>query len=67
MEINFNNQIITLLEGVSLQHFVDTQLGEKQKGIAIALNNTIIKKDDWSATDLKSNDNILIIKATQGG
>jgi sulfur carrier protein len=37
------------------------------KGIAIAVNFTVIQKSDWGKTKLKENDNITIIKATQGG
>ena len=37
------------------------------KGIAIAVNQTVISKSEWSKTQLKENDNIAIIKATQGG
>lgn len=36
-------------------------------GIAVAVNQHIIKKDDWNGTSLQKDDDILIIKATQGG
>ncbi|MCB4806936.1 sulfur carrier protein ThiS [Tamlana sp. 62-3] len=36
-------------------------------GIAVAINNEVVKKSDWSSTDLKSDDDVLIIKSTQGG
>ena len=39
----------------------------EQKGIAIAINQNIITKSEWANTPLRDNDNILIIKATQGG
>jgi sulfur carrier protein len=38
-----------------------------QNGIAVALNQQIVTKSDWSNTAIKNNDEILIIKATQGG
>jgi len=38
-----------------------------QKGIAIAVNNEVIPTDNWDSYPLKENDQILIIKATQGG
>ncbi|MGE0569200.1 MAG: sulfur carrier protein ThiS [Bacteroidia bacterium] len=37
------------------------------KGIAIAINQSIIPKSEWDKTLLKENDNLLIITATQGG
>ncbi|MDX1350697.1 MAG: sulfur carrier protein ThiS [Putridiphycobacter sp.] len=42
-------------------------ISQKEDGIAIAINNIVIPKANWSNHQLKSNDNILIIKATQGG
>ena len=67
MEIKLNDQSKTITESTTLYDIVFTQLGEKQNGVAVALNNTVIPKQNWQTTKLKSNDNILIIKATQGG
>ena len=36
-------------------------------GIAVAINQNIITKADWNTKILNENDEILIIKATQGG
>ena len=41
-------------------------LNEK-KGIAVAVNNKVISKNDWNNSYLNENDKILIIRATQGG
>jgi sulfur carrier protein len=38
-----------------------------QNGIAIAINNTIIPKQNWHLHYLNETDDILIISATQGG
>jgi len=67
MEITLNDQLKTVTESTSLYDIVFAQLGEKQNGVAVALNNTVIPKPNWQTIKLKSNDNILIIKATQGG
>lgn len=67
MEITINNQKHIIKESDTLLDIVFVQLGEKQKGVAVALNNQVIQKQYWQTTHLKSNDNILIIKATQGG
>ena len=45
---------------------VQLKLQEK-KGIALALNEEIISKSEWSKKEIKSDDKILIITATQGG
>ena len=67
MEITLNDQIQTIAESTTLSEIVLAQLGEKQNGVAVALNNAVIPKINWQTTQLKSNDHILIIKATQGG
>lgn len=67
MEITLNDQIQTVSESATLFEIIFAQLGEKQNGVAVALNNTVITKNHWQTTSLKSNDHILIIKATQGG
>ncbi|WP_435263727.1 sulfur carrier protein ThiS [Tenacibaculum sp. nBUS_03] len=36
-------------------------------GIAIAINDSVIKREKWETKELKSNDKVLIIKSTQGG
>lgn len=67
MDILINNQKHTVSDSSTLQSIVNTQLGEKQKGIAIAVNDNVIPKLNWENHIIKSNDHILIIKATQGG
>lgn len=37
------------------------------KGIAVAVNNTVIPKSDWEKFLVKENDQITVIRATQGG
>lgn len=36
-------------------------------GMAVALDNKVITKADWSGTYLKERDKLLILTATQGG
>jgi sulfur carrier protein len=38
-----------------------------QRGIAIALNGSVVPRSAWSATTLKPGDNIEIVRAMQGG
>lgn len=51
---------------LSLQDLVST-LKVKTNGIAIAVNSNVVKKEEWTSRMLQNNDNILIIKSTQGG
>ncbi|SIQ63314.1 sulfur carrier protein ThiS [Maribacter ulvicola] len=44
-----------------------TELGISVKGIAVAVNETIVPKSDWSSATLNESDVVLVIRATQGG
>ncbi len=67
MEITLNDTTHSVSENTSLHDIVFSQLGDKQKGIAVAVNDSVIPKSNWGKHMIQSNDNILIIKATQGG
>ena len=67
MQIIFNNQIKEIENACPLQHLLDEWPGEKQKGIAVAVNGQVIPKIDWHTHLLNSNDDVLLIRATQGG
>jgi sulfur carrier protein len=66
MEITVNNELKTISHN-SLSSLIIDLLGDKTKGVAIAVNQTIIPKSDWQKTSLQPNDSVLVIKATQGG
>jgi len=67
MEITFNNHTQQISAQTSIQIILNDLTGEKQKGIAVAVNETVIPKAQWDSYVLKQNDNVLVIKATQGG
>lgn len=64
--IKVNNNQHEFLNPVTLQELV-AKLQIQTNGIAIAVNNTVVKKSDWSVQLLQNNDDVLIIKSTQGG
>jgi sulfur carrier protein len=67
MEITLNNKTHSILENTVLFDLVLSQLGDKQKGVAVAVNDSVVPKSEWQNFIVNKNDNILIIKATQGG
>ena len=67
MEITVNQQSYPLVDPCSLQQMLDTVIQQPAKGIAVAVNQEIIVRGDWSSHLLNPGDNITIIKATQGG
>jgi sulfur carrier protein len=38
-----------------------------QRGIAVALNGSVVPRSAWAETALKSGDNVEIVRARQGG
>lgn len=67
MEITVNNKPRTFA-GESLQLMELLQACEMpQKGIAVAINNKVVRKGDWSSTEVKDGDSIMVIQAVCGG
>jgi sulfur carrier protein len=67
MIIILNQQQISVPDSSLLAEVVRLQVGEKTQGLAVAVNEQVIPKKDWSAFSLHENDAILLIRATQGG
>ncbi|MCD0489906.1 sulfur carrier protein ThiS [Pedobacter sp. MC2016-14] len=67
MEITVNQQVYSVPESCVLQHVLDGVLALPLKGIAIAVNQEIISRQNWESHVLQHLDNLTIIKATQGG
>jgi sulfur carrier protein len=68
MELKINNQIKQFpLDSLTVQALLDLEIPEKQNGIAVAINNTVIPRTNWNSHFLNPTDDILIISATQGG
>lgn len=53
--------------GKNISELVQTLNMASTNGIAFAVNEKVIPKAEWEKIELKENDKILIIKATQGG
>lgn len=62
-----NNQACPLTAEATLFSTLEKNGITSQKGIAVAVNNTVIPKAEWQNKTLNENDKITIIKATQGG
>lgn len=66
MHITLNGEQKLLGEGHKLINLIEKFILNK-KGIAIAVNDEVVGKDEWDVFELKENDTVLIITATQGG
>lgn len=67
MTIFYNNEPLKLPS----DNFTLEELAElkqiPQQGVAIALNDRLIKREKWSVTNLKDMDNVTVITAAFGG
>lgn len=66
MEILVNDTPVVLSSPL-LSLLVDMHCAGKTAGVAVAVNQQVIPKSDWINTELKENDQVIIIRATQGG
>jgi sulfur carrier protein len=67
MNLLINNESHTVKSPSTLFDVLTSiQLGEK-RGIAVAINHSIIPRSAWQSQQVQENDSITIIHATQGG
>lgn len=67
MEFSLNDVLVqTDTEHLSVQILLDREV-QHQQGIAVAINDTVVPKNDWATRYIQSRDRVLIISATQGG
>lgn len=66
MQIFINDHAVNCNEGQTLSEIL-TDNGIIPEHIAIAVDNTIVPKQQWVTTVIRDGSRILIIKAVQGG
>lgn len=67
MEVTINQQNYTVSEVCSVEQLLTVALNLSATGVAVAVNQTIVPKSDWNTHLLHPQDQIMLIKATQGG
>ncbi|MGI4727563.1 MAG: sulfur carrier protein ThiS [Janthinobacterium lividum] len=67
MEVTVNQQNFTVSEVCSVEQLLTVTLNLSATGVAVAVNQTIVPKSDWNTHLLHPQDQIMLIKATQGG
>jgi sulfur carrier protein len=69
MKIIINNQPKQIAEQnqLTVQQLLQLEIPGKQQGIAVAINNRVVSKAQWATTNICEQDQVIIIKATQGG
>ena len=61
------NSVPKQFSGKNISELVKTLNMSNTNGIALAVNEKVVPKNEWEKFQLSDNDKILIIKATQGG
>ncbi len=68
MRVNINGEEASLPGDAGLLQVLGLRnIDVSHNGVAVAVNNRVVPRHKWDSFKLKENDNILIIKATQGG
>lgn len=67
MQIKVNNQDYSIETCVSIEDLLLQLEKANTTGIAVAVNDEVIAKNEWNNYFLKEQDDILIVTATQGG
>jgi sulfur carrier protein len=67
MKLSINNAIFEVPDHSALEIIPGLLQLTSTAGIAIAVNDSVIPRSQWSSHFLKESDNIILIRATQGG
>ncbi len=67
MTINFNNKIMDLPPGVETLAELAEWQNIPKGGTAIAINNSLARRESWSEIRLKDGDSLIVISAAFGG
>lgn len=66
IELQVNGEPCRLEEPASVETLVEA-LGCGRRGVAVALNATVVARSAWAATSLVAGDVVEVLRAAQGG
>lgn len=66
MQITLNGQAHQAADDASVQELVRT-VSDRQSGIAVALNSTVVPRSSWPDIRLNEGDRVDVVTAVQGG
>lgn len=67
MTVSVNGKLMELSDEITLSLALREVGITSFSGVAIAINNHILKKEEWDSQKLKPQDIIVMIRASQGG
>jgi sulfur carrier protein len=66
IDVTVNGQPRRFAERSTVAHLVD-DVGCGRRGVAVAVNEEVVPRSAWDATELAAGDRIEILRAAQGG
>ena len=66
MTVWVNGRARALASAVTLEALV-AEVAPWRRGVAVALNGEVVRRDDWSATAVAEGDRVEVLAAVQGG
>lgn len=67
VEVSINQENFQIPDPGTLTGILPLLHIERPDGIAIAVNDRVIPKNEWELYELQAKDKIFVIRATQGG
>ncbi len=67
MDVFLNDELVAVPEGATLEGLLVAAGIVATNGIALAVNNQVVSKLQWSKVGVSAGDNVMVIRATQGG
>lgn len=67
MEVFVNEEKQQVAEDITVHELVKQMGYEQTDGVALAINEEVVPKTQWGEKAVKPEDDIMIIRATQGG
>ena len=67
MKIYVNGSDLELREGATIEQVLTHFEVQQKSGIAVALNDKVVRKSDFEKLKVNSGDRVEIIRATHGG
>jgi sulfur carrier protein len=65
--IQINGEAETLAVATLAELLAEKAVDVAQRGIAVALNGSVVPRSEWQATKLRPGDSVEIVRARQGG
>jgi len=66
MDIYVNDSALSVDQHITIPELLK-MIQSPENGIAVAVNDTIVPRSDWSSHVFREKDNVLVIKAHSGG